>query len=93
MCKHTKGMMIAASVMYLAGVAVLAFSGKSFTVSWIAFSLMAGAALFFGRSATHATKIADLAIDEVIKAEEDNKILKATLENVHGLKVEIDRRD
>lgn len=92
MCKHTKGLMIAASVLYLAGVAVLAFSGKSFTASWIAFSLMAGAALFFGRSAKHAAKIADLAIDEVIKVEEDNRILKAALENVHGLKVEIDRR-
>ena len=92
MCKHTKGLMIAASVLYLAGVAILAFSGKDFTATWIAFTLMAGAALCFGRAATHANYIGNLAVDELIRVEEDNRILKATLENVHGLKVEIDRR-
>ena len=48
--------------------------------------------MVFSSGAIHAKKIGNLAVDELIRVEEDNRILKATLENVHGLKVEIDRR-
>lgn len=91
MCKHTKGLMIAGSVLYIAAAVTVALSGKNITIWLIAFMLMTAAALVYGNSALHAKKIGNLAVDELIRVEEDNRILKDTLENVHGLKVEIER--
>ena len=93
MSTHYKRLMMAGSVLYVAAAVAVALTGKNVTVWFIAYLLMTAAALVFVSGAIHAKKVANLAIDELLKAEEDNRILRATLENVHGLKVEIDRRD
>ena len=93
MYKNYKGLMIAGSVLYIAAAVAVALSGKNIAVWCVAYILMTVSALVYSTAAMHAKKHVRLSVDELLEAEEDNRILKATLDNVHGLKVEIDRRD